>query len=100
MLFVDEAWSGIDLMGCRLNVTGGRFVVDIGARSRQDMMAELERVLASVPSDVADELRAAIDGVSARAPVSARISAQFNFTGSFLIWDWEVMVVELEILII
>eukprot|EP00959_Pyramimonas_sp_CCMP1952_P077932 1629005-Pyramimonas_sp.AAC.1 len=26
---VDDAWSGIDLLGCRLNVTGGRFVVDI-----------------------------------------------------------------------
>ena len=96
--FVDEAWSGIDLMGCRLNVTGGRFVVDIGARSRPDMMVELERGLSDVPEDVAVELWTAINGVSARAPVSARISAQFNLSESFFIWDWEVMLVEQEIL--
>eukprot|EP00959_Pyramimonas_sp_CCMP1952_P077010 1609546-Pyramimonas_sp.AAC.1 len=51
--FVDETWSGFDLLGCRLNVTGGRFVVDIGARSRPSMMKELERGLTVVPDGLA-----------------------------------------------
>ncbi|CAK0843594.1 unnamed protein product [Prorocentrum cordatum] len=96
--FVDEAWSGIDLLGCRLNVTGGRFVVDIGARSRPSMMKELERGLSVVPDDLAVELWGSINAVSVRAPVAARLSSQFNFTESFFIWDWEVLLVDEEVL--
>ncbi|CAK0807220.1 unnamed protein product, partial [Prorocentrum cordatum] len=96
--FVYEAWSGIDLLGCRLNVTGGRSVVDIGARSRPSMMKELERGLSVVPDDLAVELWGSINAVSVRAPVAARLSSQFNFTESFFIWDWEVLLVDDEVL--
>ncbi|CAK0870256.1 unnamed protein product, partial [Prorocentrum cordatum] len=55
--FVDEAWSGIDLLGCRLNVTG-----------------ELERITTRVK----DAIEAAVDASVLMSPLTAREVIQLH----------------------
>ena len=96
MGLVDEAWSGVDLVDCTLDVTGGRYVVDsaIPDRRGDPESGELARTLQAVPTELSDEVWAAIRSISPRAPSASRLTARFNFSSRFFIWDWEIMLVD------